>query len=370
MGNEVMSAGRLLKQANQLKRMGKLDEAIALYRQAIEINPHFAWTYFELADALVKSNQIQEAIVHYRRAVDLKPEQALFKKTLNQCSDLMVIPTESFETRENSKLNIEHNDENRSMFVSYSCCQRYLSLLKSCLLDDIYGSDVSVYNYLKERAGKKATVSEVENGTYWPSRAHTMIGRQRLDNIQYCVEKVIENKIDGDLIETGVWRGGATIFMKAILKIFDVKDKIVYVADSFEGLPEPEPEKYPVDNEDEHFKVDFLKVSLDEVKENFLKYNLLDEQVRFIKGFFKESLKEVEIEKISVLRLDGDMYSSTMQVLNYLYDRVAIGGYIIVDDYALKGCRAAVDDFRKERHITEDMIKIDWTGVYWQKTTV
>ncbi|MBE9187212.1 tetratricopeptide repeat protein [Microcoleus sp. LEGE 07076] len=365
-----MSAGQLLKQANHLKRAGNLDEAIALYHQAIAINPDFAWTYYELADALVKSNQIQEAIVHYRHAVDLKPEQALFKKTLNQCSDLVAIPTESCETRENRKLNIEHNDENRPMFVSYSCCQRYLSLLKSCLLDDIYGSEVSVSSNRKERAGKKATASEVENGRYWPSRAHTMIGRKRLDNIQYCVEKVIENKIDGDLIETGVWRGGATIFMKAILEIFNVKDKIVYVADSFEGLPEPDAEKYPVDNGDEHFKVDFLKVSLDEVKENFLKYNLLDDQVRFIKGFFEESLKKVEIEKISVLRLDGDIYSSTIQVLNYLYDRVAVGGYIIVDDYGLKGCRTAVDDFRKKRNITENMIKIDWTGVYWQKTSL
>ena len=65
----------------------------------------------------------------------------------------------------------------------------------------------------------------------WPLRVHTMIGLKRLKNIQFCVEDVIQKQIPGDIIETGVWRGGATIFMRAILKAYDVIDRNVWVAE-------------------------------------------------------------------------------------------------------------------------------------------
>ena len=78
MGNEVMSAGQLLKQANQLKRAGRLDEAIALYHQAIELNPNFAWTYNNLGDAFVRQAKLDEAVVEYRRAIEVNPNSAWF----------------------------------------------------------------------------------------------------------------------------------------------------------------------------------------------------------------------------------------------------------------------------------------------------
>ena len=350
-----MSAGQLLKQANQLKRAGRLDEAIDLYYQAIDINPNFAWTYYELGDALNKNSQHDEAAIAYQRAIDTNQKSVCF-------SDIL----EELLHRQMQK---QVGSEKKPLIHKTPYCYRYLDLIKSVLLDEIYGSEVSIHYTKGHRAGKKATPSEIESGSYWPSRAHTMIGRKRLDNIQYCVEDVIDKKIDGDLIETGVWRGGATIFMKALLEIYNIKDKVVYVADSFEGLPPPDPQKYPVDSGDKHHKVDYLKASLDEVKANFSKYNLLDDRVKFVKGFFENSLVDLKIDKISVLRLDGDMYSSTIQVLSCLYDKVAIGGYIIIDDYALHGCKAAVDDFRKDKKIKEQMITIDWTGTYWQKTS-
>jgi tetratricopeptide (TPR) repeat protein len=71
-----MSAGELLKQANQLKRSGNLDEAIALYHQAIEINPHFAWAYHNLGDALVKDGNLERAVIEYRRALEINPNSA------------------------------------------------------------------------------------------------------------------------------------------------------------------------------------------------------------------------------------------------------------------------------------------------------
>jgi hypothetical protein len=93
----------------------------------------------------------------------------------------------------------------------------------------------------------------------------------------------------------------------------------------------------------------------------------LDDNVVFIKGFFENTIPNAPIDKLSILRLDGDMYSSTIQCLNSLYDKVSIGGYIIVDDWCLLNCRKAVNDFRKTRNITDRIIEIDGIGVFWKK---
>ena len=202
----------------------------------------------------------------------------------------------------------------------------------------------------------------------WPQYAQTMVGIKRLNNIQYCVEDVIKNKVDGDFIETGVWRGGSTILMRAILKSYATTDRFVWVADSFEGLPKPDESKYPADKGDTYHTYDALKVSVEDVKNNFTKYGLLDDQVRFLKGWFKDTLPNAPIEKLSVLRLDGDMYESTMDALVNLYPKLSVGGYIIIDDYLwIPACRQAVTDYRREHGIDDEIIEVDWTAVYWQK---
>ena len=205
-------------------------------------------------------------------------------------------------------------------------------------------------------------------GRIWPLVAHTMIGLKRLDNLEFCIEEVITTGVPGDLIETGVWRGGATIFMRAVLKAYDVTDRCVWVADSFEGLPPPDAGKYPYDAGDRLHEATELAVSLEEVKTNFERYGLLDDQVRFLKGWFRDTLPDAPIERLAVLRLDGDMYQSTMDALANLYPKVSQGGYVIVDDYgAIPACRQAVHDYRSADGITEKIHNVDWTGIFWQK---
>ena len=194
-----------------------------------------------------------------------------------------------------------------------------------------------------------------------------MIGLKRLDNLQFVVEDVIAKGIPGDLVETGAWRGGACIFMRAILKAHGDRDRKVWVADSFEGVPTLNPEKYPADAGMKTHKKKFLAVSLETVKTNFDRYGLLDDQVKFLKGWFKDTLPTAPIEKLAVLRLDGDLYESTMDSLVNLYPKLSSGGYIIVDDTIIPACAKAVEDYRKKHGITEPIIRIDWTGVYWQK---
>lgn len=214
---------------------------------------------------------------------------------------------------------------------------------------------------------RDATQEQRDGGEAWPGYADTMVGLKRLDNIDYCVRQVVADNVPGDLIETGVWRGGSCILMRGILQALNVTDRTVWVADSFEGLPLPEPDKYPSDAGDKHHQYDFLAVSEDSVRHNFERYGLLDDQVKFLKGFFADTLPGAPIDQIAVMRLDGDMYSSTMDALENLYHKLSPGGFCIIDDFGLPPCAEAVNDFRRDNGITAPLEKIDNQSVFWRK---
>ncbi len=240
----------------------------------------------------------------------------------------------------------------------------YLDLMKKCLTDSIYQDP----GYSLHHQGAQYHQKERENGLDWPERAHTMIGMHRLNNLQFCIEDVLTNNIPGDFIETGVCRGGATIFMRAILKTYNINDRIVFAADSFAGLPPPNTELYPADKDYDLSHYAILAVSLEQVQSNFERYGLLDDQVVFIKGLFKDSLPTAPITKLAILRLDGDLYESTMDALVNLYSKVSIGGYIIIDDYQIPCCVEAVHDFRTKFNITEKIQKTaDGIAAFWKK---
>jgi len=202
-----------------------------------------------------------------------------------------------------------------------------------------------------------------EQGKDWPLVGYTMVGNRRLENVQACLEEILRDNVPGDLLEAGAWRGGTTIFMRALLKAHGVTDRKVWVADSFEGLPSP---KHSMDGWDLS-RVKYLKVSLEEVKANFAKFGMLDDQVQFLKGWFSDTLPHAPIQKLALLRLDGDLYSSTMDALQSLYHKVSTGGYVIVDDYhSWPSCRQAVTDFLAQNALKPDIQTIDWSGAYWK----
>ncbi len=206
------------------------------------------------------------------------------------------------------------------------------------------------------------------NGYDWPAKAKTMIGLNRLNNIEDCIRIIIKEKLEGDFIETGVWRGGATILMKAVLNELKVENRKIWLADSFEGLPIPNHKVYKVDKGNKLYKQRILKVSQEEVRRNFEQYDLLDGNIMLLKGWFKDTLPNAKLEKLSLLRLDGDLYESTMLSLEHLYPKLSIGGFVIVDDYnAFNNCKKAVDDFRQERKICDRIIEIDKEAIFWRK---
>lgn len=198
--------------------------------------------------------------------------------------------------------------------------------------------------------------------------SHTMIGRDRLENVQFCVEKVLEDEVKGDFIETGIWRGGTCIFMQGLLVAYGATDRTVWAADSFEGVPAP---TLP---QDEGFDLSpnvlpVLAVSLEEVTKLFQRYGLLGENVKFLKGWFKDTLAVAPIGQLAILRLDGDLYESTMDALVPLYDKVSRGGFVVVDDYgSCPPCKRAIDDFRSQRGIADELHEIDIQSVYWRKS--
>lgn len=205
-------------------------------------------------------------------------------------------------------------------------------------------------------------------GLDWPQSALSMIGSVRMHNFRHLVEQAILDNIPGDIVETGVWRGGASIMAKAVIEAYGDKQRRVYLADSFEGLPPPDGEKYPHDKDLHLEHYEELAVSEEEVRRNFSRLGLLDDRVILVKGWFRDTMPSFPVETIAVLRLDGDLYESTIDPLRYLYDRVSKGGWIIVDDYdCFDACKAAVQDFIKERGISPEIRCIDGVGVFFKK---
>lgn len=203
-----------------------------------------------------------------------------------------------------------------------------------------------------------------EQGWDWPSKAPSMIGRLRMENVRTECERLISENIPGDFIETGVWRGGACIMMRAVLAAYECSDRRVIAADSFEGFPA----QSAADNNFTVGGVNDFAVSLEDVKANFARYGLLDEQVVFLKGFFKDTLPKAPVETIALLRLDGDLYESTRDGLMHLYGKLTRGGTLIADDYFLfEGQRKAIDEYREAHGIAEPIIRIDHFGGYWIK---
>lgn len=228
------------------------------------------------------------------------------------------------------------------------------------LVDPTQATTAGVYTV--EPGPYRADVREL--GQDWPATAETMIGLRRLHHLGALVEDVLVNCIEGDLLEAGVWRGGACIYMRAVLKAFR-DSRQVYVCDSFQGLPPPARAQ---DAGDHHSAYPPLSVSQREVAANFERYGLLDGQVTFVPGFFAETMPRLLVPKLALLRLDGDMYGSTMDVLQYMYPRLSVGGYCVIDDFNLPAVREALYDYWRVVNLPPPNVEsIDNNGVFWKK---
>lgn len=198
------------------------------------------------------------------------------------------------------------------------------------------------------------------NGLHWAG--YTMVGLRRLDNLENCINDVVKNNIEGAIVETGVWKGGAMIFANACIRELK-EDRNIYVCDIFDGtFPKPLQE---CDEWTEKNDFSPLSISLDTVKYNFMEFSLLTPNVVFKEGWFSDTLPSIT-EPISVLRLDGDTYQSTMDGM-MLEKQIPSGGYIIMDDWAIESSKKAFLDYFKGTVTENDVIPVDSLSVYWKK---
>ena len=248
-------------------------------------------------------------------------------------------------------------------------------LYKECLLNTILAKQFGKYRLSFSISGKKKNLrpfneSERDMGLEFPGFAVTMTGRRRLESVQEMLENIFTDNIPGDVMEAGVWRGGMSIFMRGVILAHNEGHaRLSFVCDSFRGLPAS---SLPEDLAQTWNDNLFLEVSADTVKRNFEAFGITDRNIVIVKGFFAQSMPQLRAlvgeRTFSLLRLDGDMYESTVDVLYQFYDKLSLGGYVIIDDYS-EGfpARAAVNDFLQVHGIATLPVDIDGTAAFWRK---
>jgi hypothetical protein len=195
---------------------------------------------------------------------------------------------------------------------------------------------------------------------------YSMCGKNEINQVKKLLTNIINNNISGCLIEMGIWRGGMSIWMQAILKYYNSK-RDIYLFDTFGTFPEPNHKK-------DIYLYNITKLlfenpaSVNDVINNFKKMNLLDNNIKFIVGKFKNTIPNKPINNIALLRCDADHYDSTKIILEHYYWKINKGGYIIIDDYnnIHVACKNAVDEFRTKYNITNKIMDIYLDSVYWQ----
>lgn len=205
-----------------------------------------------------------------------------------------------------------------------------------------------------DKTGASNLCPYIPNHGSWQKNCRPIRGR--FDTVDYIMNILNSENISGDIIETGVWRGGMAIYLSYLA----AGRRRVFLADSFEGCDSPENAVYSYDKEI-HRKGQHA-ASLTNVVANIQKFRSaesllsVNNNIRFIPGYFKDTLtqrpiKSIEgtpLEKIALLRFDADTYSATLEVLNNLYDLVVPGGFVIIDDYCVDTCRVALLKWLKD----------------------
>jgi cephalosporin hydroxylase len=265
--------------------------------------------------------------------------------------------------------------------------RRYLHLLRDALLDEHYLENELRIEHLLEcvnsgrhvdhdklanplrymqralrrlqeerQAGRPPNDGGPGSGSRSDGLAYTALGHRRLDHLEACLEVIRDESVRGDLVDCGAGRGGTAIFMRGFLEAHEVPGPKVWAADRFDATADP------AANASARFSPD-----LNAVREAFARFGLLDDRVVFLQGPPSHTLAPATIGSVALLRVASSDPDEVQAVLAALYDRIAPGGFVVVDTYGDSACRAAVDRFRSERGVLGTLERIDWTAAAWRK---
>ena len=202
----------------------------------------------------------------------------------------------------------------------------------------------------------------------------TMTSPERLYGLIEAVKYISKNKIAGDIVECGVWRGGSMMAIANTLLSLNDTQRNLYLFDTFEGMTEPDISKdIDTNNMDAHTYLNNNKKSeedfiwayapLDSVKNNLHSTGYPKENINFIKGKVEETLPYNEIKEIALLRLDTDWYTSTKHEMQTLFPLIKKGGVLIIDDYGhWEGAKQAIDEYIQENNIMILLNRLDYSG--------
>ncbi|MBW7840532.1 MAG: class I SAM-dependent methyltransferase [Chitinophagaceae bacterium] len=217
-------------------------------------------------------------------------------------------------------------------------------------------------------------VSENEINLINSVKEFTMTSVERMVSLMRSIEYIVNNSLQGDIVECGVWKGGSMMLVAKKLLELKSTEKRLFLFDTFEGMSEPSDidvawdrssakDQFIAYKNDDSGKSNWCFSNLDEVKNNMDISGYPKERIFFIPGPVEKTLPCEEVEKISLLRLDTDWYESTKHELEHLYDKLVVGGILIIDDYGhWRGAKKAVDEFIKGRNLKLFLNRIDYTG--------
>jgi hypothetical protein len=208
---------------------------------------------------------------------------------------------------------------------------------------------------------------------YYACKPYTMSRVQRMYALYQSVNYIIKNKIPGDFVECGVWKGGNPMMIAQLLQASHTTDRKIFLYDTFEGMSEPTAADKNYKGKDAQEMLDatdraksdsvWCYSPLEEVQENMKQTGYPNDRIVFVKGKVEETLPGVVPAKIALLRLDTDWYESTYHELTHLFPLLSKNGVLIIDDYGYwEGCRKATDQFLKENQLDLLLQRVDSTG--------
>jgi hypothetical protein len=206
------------------------------------------------------------------------------------------------------------------------------------------------------------------------ARPYTMTSVERMFAMHQAVRYLEDAKIEGAIVECGVWRGGSIMIAIATLNLLKSRNREIFLFDTFEGLPKPDPvlDVDIWDNKGHDGWIlearsaessNWAYASLDDVRSNVLGLGYPERLIHFVKGMVERTIPEQSPDKIALLRLDTDWHSSTKHVLENLFPALVPGGVLIMDDYGhFMGARKAADDYFNDRGIRMLLNRTDYSG--------
>lgn len=208
---------------------------------------------------------------------------------------------------------------------------------------------------------------------YQICKPYTMTSMERMFALYQATHNILDNRLEGDLVECGVWKGGSSLMMALILKSRNISDKTLFLYDTYEGMSAPTADDVEYSGKPASDLLAQAKIevqesvwcysSIDEVKQNLLLSGLPASQVVFVKGKVEDTITEKNHKKIALLRLDTDWYESTKHEMVFLYPALVSKGVLIIDDYGhWQGSQKAVDEYFANEDYKPLLNRIDYTG--------